>query len=114
MMGTDTQAFDEIIDALNLDQLYACRALLDARIAKLEGEGPLAPGTSSREVVETTRKGRYTYQLEYVVCGKENCRCARGIKHGPYYYRYWRSGGKLHREYVGKQRPLDDSITDTP
>ena len=27
---------------------------------------------------------------EYVRCGKPNCRCERGQKHGPYWYLYFR------------------------
>ena len=34
-------------------------------------------------------------------CGRPNCRCADGEQlHGPYYYRYWREGGRLRRQYV--------------
>jgi len=49
----------------------------------------------------------YTYRQEYVRCGKESCkRCP----HGPYWYAYWTSGGKLHKKYIGKIRP-DESAT---
>jgi hypothetical protein len=38
-------------------------------------------------------------------CGKSWCRCANGgPKHGPYYTRYWRDGGRRHKEYI----PLAD------
>ncbi len=33
-------------------------------------------------------------------CGKGNCRCAAGALHGPYYYRYYREGGRLRKRYV--------------
>jgi hypothetical protein len=37
----------------------------------------------------------------YVRCGRAWCNCMRGgPKHGPYYSRYWREGGKRHKEYV--------------
>ena len=39
---------------------------------------------------------------QWVRCGKPNCRCAKGQLHGPYYYRFWREGGKLRRAYVRK------------
>jgi Family of unknown function (DUF6788) len=40
-----------------------------------------------------------------VRCGKPLCRCARGVLHGPYYYRFWRDDAKrLHKQYV---RPAD-------
>ncbi len=33
-------------------------------------------------------------------CGRPSCRCARGQPHGPYYYRFWREGGRLKKAYV--------------
>ncbi len=42
---------------------------------------------SRREVVgETKATGNGTYQWEMVVCGESTCKCAAGIKHGPYLY----------------------------
>jgi hypothetical protein len=37
---------------------------------------------------------------QWVRCGRPNCRCARGDLHGPYFYRFWREGGRLRKEYV--------------
>lgn len=37
-----------------------------------------------------------TYQLEHVLCGK----CPKW--HGPYWYAYWRIGGKLRKLYIGR------------
>lgn len=45
-----------------------------------------------------------TYQAEWVRCGK-NC---NGCPHGPYWYGYWREGGRLHRKYMGKHSPFHD------
>jgi uncharacterized protein DUF6788 len=46
-------------------------------------------------------------RLEWVRCGRDNCRCARGELHGPYYFRYWREGTlgrrKLRKEYIKRQ-----------
>ncbi len=39
-----------------------------------------------------------TFRLERVSCGK-NC---KGCPHGPYWYGYWREGGKTHSKYIGK------------
>jgi hypothetical protein len=41
--------------------------------------------------------------VEWKKCGKPNCRCARGKLHGPYYYRYWREGGRLRKEYIPRR-----------
>ena len=44
-----------------------------------------------------------TVVLEKVTCGDETCKCmTEGKKHGPYLYRYYREGGKLTSEYLGK------------
>src|SRR5205085_1961475 len=29
---------------------------------------------------------RASYVRQYVTCGKQNCRCRRGFKHGPFFY----------------------------
>ena len=38
--------------------------------------------------------------IQWVPCGRAGCRCSRGQLHGPYYYRFWREGGRLRKEYV--------------
>lgn len=40
---------------------------------------------------------------QWVRCGKAGCHCARGELHGPYYYRFWREGGQLRKEYVRRE-----------
>lgn len=46
--------------------------------------------------------GAVTYRLEQVRCGKEGCtRCP----HGPYWYAYWREGGRQKSRYIGKSLP---------
>jgi hypothetical protein len=43
---------------------------------------------------------------QWVRCGKPNCRCASGERadlHGPYYYRFWREGGRLRKRYVPRK-----------
>jgi hypothetical protein len=37
---------------------------------------------------------------QWVRCGRLTCRCARGQPHGPYFYRFWREGGRLRKQYV--------------
>ena len=39
-------------------------------------------------------------QADLVRCGKPNCRCARGQRHGPYWYRRWHENGREHRQYI--------------
>jgi hypothetical protein len=45
--------------------------------------------------------------LKYVRCGKANCKCSKESQgHGPYWYSYSRSGGKVKCKYVGKDLGL--------
>jgi hypothetical protein len=68
------------------------RGLLLARDA--EDPDVIAPGPAA--------KGKVTYRQERVRCGRERCsRCP----HGPYWYAYWREGGRLRSRYIGKQLP---------
>ncbi len=42
---------------------------------------------------------------QYVRCGKPSCRCSRREDlHGPYFYRFYREGGRLHKRYVPRSR----------
>lgn len=47
--------------------------------------------------------------VQWVRCGRAGCRCAQGQLHGPYYYRFWREGGRLRKEYV-KRADLEGVI----
>ena len=48
-----------------------------------------------------------TYSQQYRRCGKSGCpRCAAGgTGHGPYWFAYWREGGRLRSRYLGKRAP---------
>jgi hypothetical protein len=51
---------------------------------------------------EPGRRGKVTYRQEQVRCGRSGCtRCP----HGPYWYAYWREGGRLRSRYIGKRLP---------
>lgn len=56
------------------------------------------------ELEGEAESGKGTLVEEYVTCGDETCACMAkdGEKHGPYLYRYYREGGDLTSEYVGK------------
>ena len=46
--------------------------------------------------------GAVSFRQEMVRCGKKGCtRCP----HGPYWYAYWREGGRTRSRYVGKNLP---------
>ncbi len=41
-----------------------------------------------------------TVHAQYIRCGRGGCKCAGGQLHGPYYYRFYREGRRLHKRYV--------------
>lgn len=54
-------------------------------------------------------KSKVSYLLQTRRCSKVGC---AGCPHGPYWYAYWREGGKLHSAYVGKERPDEQGRSD--
>lgn len=47
-----------------------------------------------------------TVHEQFVRCGKQNCKCARGELHGAYYYHFVRVNGKLTKRYL-KQNEIE-------
>ena len=82
--------------------LYEIRDLVAELISKKEvrSNQPSESRDQSarREILEERHSDSMTYRLERVSCGK-NC---KGCPHGPYWYGYWREGGKTHSKYIGK------------
>ena len=54
---------------------------------------------NSEKVLPKILPGAVCRQM--VRCGRSNCHCTGGDKHIAY-YRFWREGGKLHKQYVRK------------
>jgi hypothetical protein len=49
--------------------------------------------------------GAVSFRQEMVRCGKQGCtKCP----HGPYWYAYWREGGRTRSRYVGKRLPGEE------
>src|SRR6266568_909301 len=63
--------------------------------------------TQKELLAQMTTDGHITYQEQYRNCGRKSCStCQKGLRHGPYWYAYWRGkDGKLHSHYVGKIKP---------
>lgn len=85
------------VNHLTRCQLEELRGLIDDLLAALD-EPPDPPERKDREVVTKKAIGRVTYQLERVHCGKK----CNGCPHGPYWYGYYRSAGRVVSKYVGK------------
>lgn len=91
-----------ILERLDLQGLFEIRDLLERMISEKEAfsNNQVSSGKESacREILEEKHTDAVTYRLEKVSCGK-NC---KGCPHGPYWYGYWREGGKTRSKYIGK------------
>lgn len=79
----------------DLPHLLEMRGYLDRLISDRRGsadENPPEVGAAER------RPASVTYRQEWVYCGKECKTCP----HGPYWYCYWKEGGKTRTKYIGK------------
>ena len=45
---------------------------------------------------------RASFVKQYLTCGKKNCRCRRGFKHGPFFYLVQAAGGRRVRKFLLK------------
>jgi hypothetical protein len=80
----------------DLAVLYEIRDLVESLID--ERKEATRANSSRREVLEEKKTSSITYRLERVSCGK-GC---KGCPHGPYWYGYWKEGGKTRSKYIGK------------
>lgn len=62
----------------------------------------LSVGKKTPRQLPKTNVVRGKLRAEMKRCGRDNCRCARDELHGPYFYRYYRENGRLHKRYVRK------------
>lgn len=46
-----------------------------------------------------------TLRREWTKCSKPGCKRCAGNGHGPYWYSYYRTEGKLHKSYIGRWLP---------
>ncbi|MBF2083062.1 DUF6788 family protein [Thermoleptolyngbya sp. C42_A2020_037] len=99
-----------LLEQLDLDQKRKIRDWLTGAIAAQESQMLLeVPQRSTVSVGDRRHYEGKTYQHEKRRCGKSACRCSEGnlstVGHGPYWYAYWKEGGRLRSQYVGKRPP---------
>jgi hypothetical protein len=70
----------------------------DSRVPPPASRTSLGAGPDGSGLSDIPLKGEVCTQ--YIRCNKAGCRCQTGAAHGPYYYRVWREGGRVHKEYV--------------
>jgi hypothetical protein len=93
------------IRRLSLGQLRKLDEWLHGLIKAAEDANRIEKSSPRKQTVAEQTLGNKTYRLESVRCGKENCKCARGKLHGPYWYSYTRVKDKVTSQYVGKRLP---------
>ncbi|MGH3441062.1 MAG: hypothetical protein ACRDUY_03265 [Nitriliruptorales bacterium] len=57
---------------------------------------------------------RVTYRQEHVRCGRDRCSTC---PHGPYWYAYWKEGGRTRSRYIGRHlpgEPTEEVVPDLP
>lgn len=89
---------------LDRDLIRSIRALdeYDLRRLVIFVRGLLVARHGAEWEPARSRRGKVTYRQEMVRCGRDSCsRCP----HGPYWYAYWREGGRLRSRYIGKRLP---------
>jgi hypothetical protein len=96
-----------IIRRLSLNQLRKLDAWLVELIRKTEEASRKDKPSPRKQTVAKQTLDNKTYRLEYIRCGKENCKCTRGKLHGPYWYSYARVKDKTTSQYIGKKLSTD-------
>lgn len=90
--------------ALDRNLIRHIRALdeYDLRRLLIFVKGVLVQRGDAPDSVATPSPGAVSYRSEEVSCGKPGCtKCP----HGPYWYAYWREGGRVRSRYIGKNLP---------
>jgi hypothetical protein len=98
---------------LSRELLRAVRALdeFDLRRLMLYAGELVAARTGSPPARESRPpvpgRPKVSYRQQRVRCGKDGCtRCP----HGPYWYAFWREGGRVRSQYLGKQLPAEVNV----
>lgn len=92
----------ELIRQVRALDRYDLRRLLILVKGMLVQQGDEAEESDEEAV---SKPGKVSYRLEPVNCGKPGCsRCP----HGPYWYAYWREGGRVRSRYIGRRLTPDE------
>lgn len=92
--------------SLSRDLVRAVRRLDEAQLRRLAilVRGLLETSEGPRiEVSDLPGMPHVTYRQESVRCGKDCAACP----HGPYWYAYWKEGGRSRSQYIGATLPAE-------
>lgn len=102
---TKLQRIERQASRLSRGEMRRLIEFLQATIIMHDEELKEAQKPSAHEIVDVKERNGVTYKLEYVRCGKKNCKCVSGSLHGPYWYKYWKENGRARSSYIGKKLP---------
>jgi hypothetical protein len=88
----------DLLDRQDLSVLYEIQQRIEYLLSERTKHLLADELPKDREILSVKMAGSITYRQEKISCGK-NC---RGCPHGPYWYGYWREGGKTRSKYIGK------------
>lgn len=80
-----------------LDEAQLRRLLILARGLLINSPGP------TMDLEEVAGMPAVDYRQQYIQCGR---RCG-ACPHGPYWYAYWKDGGRSRSQYIGRELPAD-------
>ena len=80
-----------------LDEPQLRRLLILARGLLMGSDGPTV------ELVDVPGMPAVTYRTQSVRCGKDCAACP----HGPYWYAFWKEGGRSRSQYIGNVLPAE-------
>lgn len=103
MRSTIPKALKRQLEQLDRAALEELRNWTQARLLALADED--ASVRKPEAVTGEVRPASRSVRAQYVRCGRPDCSCATGKGHGPYWYEYWREGGRIRSKYLGKKRP---------
>ena len=98
---------DLVSQVRRLDEYDLRRLMILVRGLLLHADGHPDEG-------DDQRPGKVTYRQEHVKCGKDRCTTC---PHGPYWYAYWKEGGKTRSRYIGRHlpgEPAEPVVPDLP
>ena len=84
-----------ITEVRRLDEYDLRRLQILVRGLLLYADGPVQPE-------EEPGAPSVSYRQEHVRCGKQRCSTC---PHGPYWYAYWKEGGRTRKQYIGRHLP---------
>lgn len=101
-MANKRKSKEELLQDLSDKQLAELNAIDERLNAALLDRRAGQNVESAAPARMEAQMGSITFRYETVRCGKANCsRCP----HGPYWYAYWKEGGRTRSRYIGRTLP---------